>query len=191
MIKIEANNSEIKRLLKELESTPQKIQTAARKSINATLTQAKKRIPKFVTSKYNISAAAVRKTINIRRASGNSLQGQIVSSGRGTPLINFKIRTAWNRRKTRKRGAPVRRKIVNVSIEKGKWTRTPFFVATMKSGHKGIFHRLNNSRLPIGENFGPSVPTMIGKRADELQKELGAYYAESMEKNLQNSLNKK
>ncbi len=37
------------------------------------------------------------------------------------------------------------------------------FVARTKSGHTGIFHRTQGNRsLPIQQNYGPSVPQMLG-----------------------------
>ncbi len=35
------------------------------------------------------------------------------------------------------------------------------FVATMKSGHKGIFRRRGDKRLPIDEAFGPTVAALF------------------------------
>jgi hypothetical protein len=58
------------------------------------------------------------------------------------------------------------------------------FIATMKSGHKGVFQRMRTSRLPIRELFGPSIGHVFRK-----YRPLGLARAiESFNKNLQAEL---
>lgn len=46
------------------------------------------------------------------------------------------------------------------------------FLASVKNGHRGVFVRKGDTRLPIGEKFGPSVPKVFQNRAvvDAIQK---------------------
>lgn len=35
------------------------------------------------------------------------------------------------------------------------------FLARMKSGHLGVFNRVENGKFPIVQRYGPSVPQML------------------------------
>lgn len=142
-------------------------------SINTTLTGVKTDTKAEIRKDVTVKAAAIAKTIKVVRASKNKVSGALRSKGGFVPLINYTHSQT--------------KKGVTVQVAKsGK--RTLFlgaFIATMKSGHKGIFsrekppwktHRSNKlpwkrfgftnrsyGRLPINQQFGPRIPGIMGK----------------------------
>ena len=102
--------------------------TGVARAINHTAAKAKTASSKEIRSIYNISAKDVNKSFDIRRANRAQLYAYIVSTGKPIPVHNFKpIQT--------KEGVSVLIKKGNRQLIKGA------FLATMASGHKGIFAR--------------------------------------------------
>jgi hypothetical protein len=72
-------------------------------------------------------------------------------SGKPVPLADFPHRQL-------KRG-------VKVQVNQGRWTLVKSaFVATMKSGHLGIFRRRGKARLPIDEAFSTRISDVFRDR---------------------------
>ena len=99
-----------------------------------------------IRDRWNIKAARVNKALStVFPRSGSELVWKVRSSYGPTPLADFGARQT-------KRG-------VTVVIRKG-GSRTLIpgaFLATMKSGHVGVFTRVGKARLPIQERFGPKI----------------------------------
>lgn len=107
---------------------------------------------------YNLKAATVKKSIKVRRASPGNLRASVVARGRPIPLIQY--------------GARQTARGVTVNVLNGRKLIKGAFIATMRSGHKGVFVRDPSGKhekvgqgkkaswhqLPIDEKFGPSVP---------------------------------
>lgn len=107
---------------------------------------------------YNLKASVIKAGIKVRRASQGQLKAAIVSSGRPVPLIKYSARQTA--------------KGVTVLVQKGRKLIAGAFIATMPTGHQGVYVREANARhkrvghgskaswhaLPIRELFGPSVP---------------------------------
>lgn len=104
---------------------------------------------------YRIKARDVSSAIKVYRASGRStsLEARVVAKGRHSlPLVDFAARQT--------------KKGVTVSIKKrgGRKLFPGAFIATMKSGHTGVFTRGNKGRLPIKERFTIGVPYQFAAR---------------------------
>jgi len=116
---------------------------------------------------YNVKIAEIKRGIRVRYAAPGRLRAEAVASGRPIPLINY--------------GARETSKGVSVNVKSGRKLIPGAFIATMPSGHKGVFvreadakHRkMVNARkpgwhaLPIRELFGPSVPDGLANDAVE------------------------
>lgn len=76
---------------------------------------------------YNFAASAIRKSFTHRPAHPNKLTTELYPSGRAVPLI------AFNARQTKKG--------VRVRIRGASKLYAHSFIATMKSGHRGVFLR--------------------------------------------------
>lgn len=104
---------------------------------------------KRVRNRKRFKAARVRRATPLRFPRGSrtldQLEWRMDVSGREVPLVDFP-----NPRQTRK-GA-------SVGVNTGKRTLVKgAFLATMKSGHTGIFRREGKARLPIKELFSTRV----------------------------------
>lgn len=114
---------------------------------------------------YNLKIGAIKKGIKVRRATKSELRASVIATGKPVPLIEY--------------GARQTAKGVSVSVLKGRKVIAGAFIATMPSGHSGVFVREQGAKhkkvgqgkqaswhaLPIKELFGPSVPDGMGNKA--------------------------
>lgn len=90
------------------------------------------------------------------------LDATLTITGRRIPLIEFKARGP---EPSRGKGTGVSYRI---GANSGRIRRG--FIATMRTGHRGVFERADKAgrpllpRLPIQEKFGPSLPHVFGKK---------------------------
>jgi hypothetical protein len=135
---------------------------AIMRAINKTATQAKTQAGREIKDQYQISTRVIGKSITIRRAARGALDAVITAEGKPLPLIAFQARQS--------RGG------VSVQIKGRRVTIPHSFIATMKSGHRGVYARggykgsferngqsfgrfqFGKQRFPIGELFTFSVP---------------------------------
>jgi Prophage minor tail protein Z (GPZ) len=124
---------------------------------------------------YNIKASTVRKAITLYRARGDDPVARLRARGLPIPLIEY--------------GAKQTKGGVSVRVKSGRRTLRHAFIATMKSGHKGVFVREGKghkrvtkkgrsymSGLPIKELYGPSIPDSLSNEA--VEKTLAKFIAD-------------
>lgn len=113
---------------------------------------------------YGIKVSSVKGAISIRRATNQDLKAIVTATGSPIPLINY--------------GARQTSKGVSVNVKNGRKVIAHAFIATMASGHQGVFARQGKthkkvmrrgrtywSGLPVKELFGPSIPTAFANGA--------------------------
>lgn len=129
---------------------------------------------------YNLKISTIKKGLRIARASPGALKATVIASGRPIPLVQF--------------GARQTSKGVTVNVLKGRKLIAGAFIATMPSGHKGVYvreattvHKKMRSgskaswhALPIRELFGPSVPDGLSNKfvQDRLQQFINEKFPE-------------
>ncbi|MFA5803688.1 MAG: phage tail protein [Melioribacteraceae bacterium] len=114
-----------------------------------------------VRETYNIPASELNKATKIVSANANDPTAKIRVTGKPISLDKFKAR--WKRKNTAGATAEIiKGKRVVIPGDKGEGTKT--FIATMKSGHTGIFYRISKKRLKIWERKGPSAPDLMSSR---------------------------
>lgn len=142
-------------------------QKAVVRALNKTAEQARTAASQEVRAAgYNIKASAIKKSFSIKRASAGNLIVTLRATGRPIGLINY--------------GARQTKSGVSVQVKTGRKVLRHAFVATMPSGHNGVFERTgkqhrtvmkNGKRvrtgLPIKELFGPSIPQSLANDAVE------------------------
>jgi hypothetical protein len=124
-------------------------------------------VPRIVRDQgYSLKVARIKKDLLLMRASPGQLTVTVRAQGRAIPLIEYQARQV-------KQGVTVnvkgQRKLVRHS-----------FIATMPTGHRGVFFRSGtkrvmkqkngkrySSQLPITEEYGPSVPGIVVNEAIE------------------------
>lgn len=157
MIKIDVS-SNLGELKKALNSFIREEQDAVKRALNRTIEQAKVAASREIRDAgYNLKAKDIKKSIEIRRATRSNLEAVLICEGRPIPLLAYSA----------KRGP----KGVSVTVKNGRKTVYGSFIATMASGHSGVFVRkpgmvqgkrgkmiLNRK---IMELFGPSIPSAL------------------------------
>jgi hypothetical protein len=162
-LSIQSNVGDIRSQLAKF--SRQVIQQAAPRAINKTMMQARTQAVKEVRSAgYNIKASTVRKTFKLQRSTKSCLTAVLTSSGKPIALIDY--------------GAKQTKSGVSVVVKNGRKVLRHAFLAKMRSGHVGVFQRTGKGHrtvmrngvrtrtgLPVGELFGPSVPTALSNQA--------------------------
>ena len=125
------------------------------KGLSDTARTGRTKAARHIGREYSIPSTPTRERLRTKRARRNDLQAGIVAYGQ--PLTLRK--GAKNIRQTKK-GVKA-----HAFGERQLYSGT--FLATMASGHKGIFKRATDrggrrvARLPIRELYGPSVPDAL------------------------------
>lgn len=129
-----------------LETGPLKgaLRRALRKAGATALRDMRAEASKRIRARKRIKGRYITRALTLRRAKGSDIAGMewaVDVSGEPVPLV------AYPHRQTKK-GA-------SVEVNRGKRTLVKgSFVATMKSGHQGVFRRSGKARLPIEELRG-------------------------------------
>lgn len=131
--------------------------------LNRSLGEVHTLVKRGVAADTGLPVGEVDKSLEEFKATHSNLVARLVVTGRRIPLITFKARGPEPSR-GRGRG-------VTYSIGRNARTRVESgFIATMKSGHRGVFARLSGQgpatglrvgRLPIVELKGPSLPRVL------------------------------
>ena len=153
---------------------------AASSALNRTAKQAKTQASALVRDRYNLKKSDLDRNIKVKNSSPSTLNASLRVSGKRQPLIDFGARGTL----------PSRRGTVGASVEVVKGRRLNVagsFLGIMKSGHKGVFIRKAQKRLPIKELTGPSVPQMFF--AQKVYGGLKAFVHEVLPKNLASAIN--
>lgn len=104
-----------------------------------------------------LKVSATRMQLALVRATAQRPAVRVEVGGRRIPLIAFQARGPVP---SRGRGRGVSAKLVG-----GRGRYPHAFIATMRSGHRGVFQRRGRARLPIHELHGPSLPHVFAKHA--------------------------
>jgi hypothetical protein len=131
---------------------PQIVSKATTAALNKVGSQAFTAASKEIRSEYNIKAKDLKKAFEFKKARGSVWLAEIQAKGKGTPLIYFSA-------KQTKKGVTAR-----VLKAKGRKTYPSRFIATMKSGYKGVFVREGKKRLPIKQEFRVGIATAFGSK---------------------------
>jgi hypothetical protein len=165
MVRIEVTDAvrELRRRYADIEGDISKQIAGA---LNHTARKAKTAVSRNVRAEYNIKAKDIKAALKLGYARVNHLETYIEATGRALPLRAFPHRQT--------------RQGVSVSIMKKRYVIKKAFVATMRSGHKGVFARggygkrkfnfryqrtepSNRNDLQINELYTTSIPSAIDK----------------------------
>jgi hypothetical protein len=165
---IKINDTDLKNVEKMLGNVQGAVPRVISRAINDTLAGVKTDASAEIRQVITLKKAAVDKTFRTVKSNVTTLSGLFESKGSPVPLIDY--------------GARQTTKGVSVQVKRGN-PRSQIegaFIATMKSGHKGVFWRqwhtaarkpVNRNvpygklpkryRLPIAQRFGPRVPDIL------------------------------
>lgn len=92
--------------------------------------------------------------VHVQDATALRQTAALFASAKRIPLIKF---GATGPEPSRGKGSGV-----TARTRRGRYPRA--FIATMRSGHRGVFERKTTRRLPIREKFGPSIAHVFTKK---------------------------
>ena len=147
------------------------------RSLNKAITQTRTRAAREISAKRNILVGRAKKDMRIQRASPDRPVAAIHASGKPIPVIAVK---------GVKRQTPLGVK-AKIEAKKKPHLFKGAFIATMASGHTGVFERIGKKRLKIRELKLPSVASTMVQKATE--KRLREYAIPVYEKELIRLLN--
>lgn len=128
---------------------------AAARTLNRTAITVRAEAARLIGRTYNMKITAAKGQMEIRRATQYDLRAIISVSGRPIPLIEFDARQI--------------RRGVSVKVKGERKMVTHAFLATMRSGHQGVFVRIGQpgdlvDRLPIKQLFALSLPVAFTQK---------------------------
>lgn len=149
-----------------LAQVPKGAERAFSNAINRGLSKVKTGAFREVKRVYTVQGSALSSatSTNIKKASTGDLAGHVHFAGYEIPLYKFNV--------TPKK--PGTGKQVSATMKRGGGAvYDDAFIAEMKSGHIGVFHRETRKHLPISEYMGLSAAHMVGETAvtEKLQEE--------------------
>jgi hypothetical protein len=165
----------------EFGAMPARVTRAEVRALNRAIGSARTAMTRAIAQDTGLKSGDVRKRLNVYEATPNRPEARLAASLKKVPLIDFGARASGHGVISRLRGG--RGRIPNA------------FIATMKSGHRGIFVRFGKSRsrkglpspspgLPIIELMGPSIGHIFAK----YRPAVGKQAQESFEKNFLHEL---
>jgi hypothetical protein len=152
------------KLVKLLDFVGKKANRVLCRTVNATLMNCRTQTTKKIGAHINLKARVIKEHFWITRAKVSSLKSGIEISGKRIPLH-------------RSTGANYGAKVAaeggvsfQVRYDKGRETFKHGFIATMKSGHVGVFMRVNPGMRKIRQVYGPSIPKALetGGRLEDI-----------------------
>ncbi len=138
--------SNIDELAGRLADLGPKAARAQMRALNRTIEQVRTAATREIAADVGLTQGVVRKSIELTRATPGQLRAALWFSGKRIPLVDF--------------GA--RQTATGVTYRLGRGSALHAFLATMRSGHAGVFRRRNKARLPIAELRGPSLARVFG-----------------------------
>jgi len=128
-----------------------------------------------IAEDMSLRVGYVRDRLTLRDAQPDQWRASVTPSGKRLPLLQFGARD-------------VRPRGVSARVQGTRTRYRSAFIATMKSGHVGVFARKGKKRLPIQELFGPSIPHVFGKYLPAAQARAEEQLMKNMEHELQYAL---
>lgn len=151
-IDVEENVGEV---IAELDSFGKQVsETGITRALNRTIRSVNSEANRRIRGELALKAKDVRKAITVRRARRGSHEAAIEVVGRAIPIVAYSA-------KQTKKGVTVK-----VKRAAGRKLLRGAFIATMRSGHRGVFYRdAKKDRLPISEVFSTTVADAVQNEA--------------------------
>ncbi len=142
---------------------PERTQKAMIRSLNRGINSAKTLMVSRLSKDVGLKSKDVRDALPVTQATFSRPVARLATSLKRIPLIKFGARGP---EPSRGRGNGV-----SYRLPSGNGRVSKAFITTMASGHRGVFVRKAQARLPIRELFGPSLGHVFAKyRAEALAR---------------------
>lgn len=139
----------------DLRDYPAKVTKALVRALNRSINSGRTLMVREMAGNTGLKSKDIRDALVMREATANHPEASLGASIKRIPLINFRAKGPVPSR-GRGRGVTYR-----LAGSKGRIENA--FIATMKSGHAGVFRRAGKARLGIFELYGPSLGQVFKK----------------------------
>lgn len=156
-------------IVEDFDAYPTKAQRAVVRAINRGIVAARTQIARDIARDSGLKVGDVKDAVRQRNATLGSPAARLATGLTRIPLVKFSARGP----------EPSRGRGRGVSYKLGTGSRgrvETAFLATMGSGHRGVFKRASKKRLGIVELYGPSLGQVFAKyRAAALERGLEVF----------------
>lgn len=148
--------------IQAMKTAPQRTARGTARALNRALTTGRALMAREIAKDLGLKSADAKDAISTEEARPDKLQVRMAASLQRIPLIKFgasgpEPSLGKGRGVSYKIGVRPRSRIANA------------FIATMKSGHRGVFTRAGKARLPLAkEKAGPSIGHVFGQKRPEV-----------------------
>lgn len=176
MIEVEALS--IRQVERRLGAMREKAPRVLKLAVNDAAKRARSRLAKEAQKAYTVKASGFNRVMTIKRATDSNAVAVIYAKGQKIPMAKFSFRRGTlgpgryfnptlKRPQTGKGGVGASGRLLKSSgFERSRTAKLKWFVATMESGHTGVFQRNEGTKrgdkYEISEKMGKSIPEMIG-----------------------------
>lgn len=122
---------------------------AIARALNKSIVTVRSASVKEIAKNVGLSQKDVRAVMGTKLATRTDLEASVTVTGKRIPLLKFRARQT--------------RAGVSYRLSGGRGQAPGAFIATMRSGHQGVFRRRGRARLPIDELHGPSLPHVFSQ----------------------------
>lgn len=139
----------------DLRDYPAKVTRATVRALNRSIKSGQSVMTKEIAGDTGLKQKDVRNAMSLREATASRPEASLGATMKRLLLMKF---NAKGPRPSRGRG-----KGVTYRLKGGQGRVENAFIATMKSGHEGVFKRVGKKRLGITELHGPSIGQVFKK----------------------------
>lgn len=188
-IRLEKNESDMQKATRLLSGCSEAIPSVFSNAMNRAAEQGRTAAIRCVTKEYTVKAGKVRETMNIKRASKDSLNAELTSRGSSLPLRDFK----YSPRVSDTTGA--KRKQIRITVKRSEGVSNLQRTFVWK-GH--LFERLTTkkdprkNKYPIRKLYSTDVPAMLNNDnvVDEVTKTMESAMSRRLDYEVRRTLNK-
>lgn len=185
-VSIKLDERQMQRVQRLLRAVPREVPKIMSRAINKTAKSTKVEIARLIAAKAKIPIKGIKKGIGMKKATRRRWLATLNITSRHIPLIYLK--TGKTKKGVTYRGPGdvyAHKQKVEVS---GGLIPSAFKQAMPGSGHKGVFLRRTNKRLPIDELFGPSAAELF-EGVKGIAKQVMRSANEKLTKNIDSQIN--
>jgi hypothetical protein len=153
----------------DLREYPKGVTRVMVRALNRGIASANTFMGRAIAGDTGLKVGDIKKALTLRKATWSVPEARLATSLKRIPLIDF---GAKGPEPSRGRGRGV-----SYRLQGARGRHSSAFIATMGSGHRGVFARRLRARLPIKELFGPSLGHVFAKfRPEGLRLALDTFH---------------
>lgn len=130
---------------------PNRLRKATVRSLNRAIVSGQAVIARLIATDTGLKVKDVKAAFTLSQATDAAPDASVSAGFKRIPLIQFNAKDSGSKLTKALGGG------VSYNVGDMRKAIPNAFIATMKTGHRGVFVRVGRKRLPIKELFGPSI----------------------------------